>query len=170
VAAGDIEGNGRIDLVTGPGPGREPLVKVIDGTKLDQVDPGGEIRASALLADFLPYDQPYRGGVYVGTGNIKGYAFTDVITGPGAGATPLVKVFGKPVTTSHQEGGAAVGLQLIDSFFAYPEPYSGGVRVGSLHEATSLPPFGSNRDAVVTTRATGDGTTPDVFSRAIPLP
>jgi fibronectin-binding autotransporter adhesin len=170
VAAGDIDGNGRIDLVTGPGPGREPLVKVIDGTKLDQVDPEGEIRASALLADFLAYDQPFRGGVYVGTGNIKGFAFTDVLTGPGAGAPPLVKVFSKAATMGHQEGGAAVDLQLIDSFFAYPEPYRGGVRVSSLHEATSLPPFGSNRDAVVTTRATGDGTTPEVFSRAIPLP
>src|SRR5262249_16999966 len=97
-------------------------------------------------------------------------AFTDVITGPGAGAAPLVKVFSKQVTMSHQEGGAEVGLQLIDSFFAYPESYRGGVRVSSLHAATSLPPFGSNRDAVVTTRATGHGTTPEVFSRAIPLP
>ena len=137
---------------------------------LDQVDPMGEISVSALRTDFLAYDQPFRGGVYVGTGNIKGSAFTDVITGPGAGAKPLVKVFGNRMTTSHQDGGAALDLPLIDSFFAYPEPYSGGVRVDSLHEATSLPPFGSNRDAVVTTRATGDGTTPAVFSRAIPLP
>src|SRR5262249_62376863 len=100
--AGGRGGAARIDVVTAPGPGREPLVKVIDGTKLDQVDPDGQIRASALLADFLAYDPPFRGGVYVGTGNIKGFAFSDVITGPGAGATPLVKVFSKPVTMSHQ--------------------------------------------------------------------
>src|SRR5205814_586016 len=83
VAAGVVGGDGGVDVVTGPGAGGEPLVKVIDSAKLDQVDPSGEIRASALLADFLAYDPPFRGGVYVGTGNIKGFAFTDVITGPG---------------------------------------------------------------------------------------
>src|SRR5262245_10966196 len=88
-------------------------------------------------------------------------------TGPAVPSTTAI-----PVLTLAEDGNPFSQVEAPPSggFFAYPDFYRGGVRVDSLHEATSLPPFGSNRDAVVTTRATGDGTTPDVFSRAIPLP
>ena len=45
---------GSLDLVTGPGPGRGPLVKIFDGLTAVELD------------SFYPYDPSFLGGVFVG--------------------------------------------------------------------------------------------------------
>jgi hypothetical protein len=63
VAAGDVNGDGRADVIVGAGPGGLPEVRVFSG--LD----------GSMLASFLGADPSFAGGVFVG-----------VVPGPGAGA------------------------------------------------------------------------------------
>ncbi len=107
VAAGDVDGDGLDDVVTGTGPGAPSTVHVYSG------------RTGALLLSFFPYGAGYRGGVYVAAGDIDGDGQADVITGAGPGAGPHVKVF-------RGTDGAT-----IRSFFAYDPSFLGGVHVAA---------------------------------------
>lgn len=107
VAAGDVNGDGRADIIVAAGPGTSGYVKVIDGTKL------------AEIHTFSPYGNSFAGGVFVGSGDVNGDGFADIITGAGSGAGSHVKVF---------DGQTGSELQ---SFFAYPTTFSGGVRVAA---------------------------------------
>src|SRR5262249_25681465 len=79
VAAGDVNGDGRADVIVGAGPGAGPHVKVFDGAT------GAEIRS------FFAYDPGFSGGVRVAAGDVDGDGLADVITGSGLGGH--VKVF-----------------------------------------------------------------------------
>src|SRR5579871_3690557 len=105
VAAGDVEGNTFPDIVTGAGPGSTPLVQVISGAT------GG------LARSFLAYDASFTGGVNVATGDFNGDGNADIVTGPGPGGAPLIKVF------SGKDGS------LLLSFMAYDPSMTGGVNV-----------------------------------------
>ena len=54
VAAGDVNGDGRADIIAGAGPGTTPLVAVYSGADL------------SLLGAFDAFDPNFRGGVFVG--------------------------------------------------------------------------------------------------------
>lgn len=73
VAAGDVNGNGRIDLVVGSGPGQRVEVSIIKGTDLQNVSPNGRISAFALLGSLFPLGNTFTKGVNVATGNLKGF-------------------------------------------------------------------------------------------------
>ncbi len=60
MAAGDVNGDGRADIVTGAGPGGGPHVRVFSGVDL------------AVLASFFAYDPGFHGGVSVAAGDING--------------------------------------------------------------------------------------------------
>jgi uncharacterized repeat protein (TIGR01451 family) len=107
VAAGDVTGDGVADIVTSTGPGGGPNVKVFDGVT------GQQVRS------FFAYDANFRGGVFVGAGDVNGDGFADVITGAGPGAGPHVKVF------SGKDGSQ------LASFFAYAPSFNGGVTVAA---------------------------------------
>lgn len=79
VAAGDFNGDGRDDIVTGAD-SIAPHVKVFDGAT------GGEIRSFLAFPGFA-------GGVRVAAGDVNGDGRADIITGAGPGAGPHVKVF-----------------------------------------------------------------------------
>jgi hypothetical protein len=81
VAVGDVTGDGVDDIVTAPGPGAPPLIKVYDGT------------TGQLLTQFMAYDEHFRGGVYVAVADVNGDGHADIITGAGEGGGPHVKVF-----------------------------------------------------------------------------
>ncbi len=107
VAAGDVNGDGIADIVASPDSGLPPEVKVFEGVN------GNVIR------DFLAYDPAFMGGVRVAAGDVNGDGIADIITGPGSGGPPQVKVFD------------GVNSTLIRNFFAFKPGFTGGIYVAA---------------------------------------
>src|SRR5205807_2103282 len=74
----------------------------------------------SLLASFFPFAQGFTGGVFVAAADLNGDGHADVIVGAGAGGGPQVNAY----------SGANLS-QLLLSFFAYDQSFTGGVRVGA---------------------------------------
>ncbi|MFN6053881.1 MAG: FG-GAP repeat domain-containing protein, partial [Planctomycetia bacterium] len=106
VATADINGDNILDIVTGAGPGGGPHVKVFDGA------------TNNLISSWFAYPVDFKGGVFVGVGDISNDGNFEVVTGAGIGGGPVVAVW-NPFT------GA-----LLSEFYAYAESFTGGVRVG----------------------------------------
>ncbi len=106
VAAGNVDGALGDELITGPGPGGGPNVKVFD-------------QAGAVERSFFAFDPGFTAGVFVGAGDVNADGHVDIIAGAGAGGGPQVNVF------------SGQGNLLLSSFFAYDAAFSGGVRVAS---------------------------------------
>jgi hypothetical protein len=109
VATGDVNGDGEPDFVAAPGPGAGPHVHVFDGASLR--------RMRSRMSSFVAYNASFFGGVYVAAGDVNGDGVADIITGPGEGAPPDVRVFD------------AVTGRTLSSFMAYEPSFRGGVRV-----------------------------------------
>ena len=106
VAAGDLSGDGRADLVTGAGAGGGPHAKAYDGTSF------------AVLHDFYAYYGGFRGGVHVAARDLSGDGRADILTGPGSGGGP------------HVQALDGRNLAVLHSFYAYDPAFGGGVFVG----------------------------------------
>jgi hypothetical protein len=86
VAAGDLDGDGRAEVVFGAGPGGGPRVSVLSGAALS----GG---TRTPLADFFAGDVNNRGGVRVTAADVNRDGTADVVTGAGSGAGSRVTVY-----------------------------------------------------------------------------
>ena len=95
-AAGDVNGDGRTDIVVGAGPGGGPAVAVFDGAN------------PANVRRFFAYAPSFRGGVNVAVGNVTAAGVGSIVVGAGVGGGPHVQVF---------DGGS---LATVASFFASP--------------------------------------------------
>lgn len=104
VAAGDLDNDGRAEIITGAGYGGGPHVRFFNDK--------GEVTGS-----FFAYDKNFRGGVNVAAGDVDSDNRAEIITGAGAGGGPHVRIFDRS------------GLALY-GFFAFDNSYRGGVRVG----------------------------------------
>ena len=111
VATGDVNGDGVADIITAPGPGMGPHVRIFDGDRLR--------RLRGQMGQFLAYNGNFQGGVFVAAGDVNGDGRADIITGPGAGAPPLIRVF-------DGQSGA-----VLHSFFAFDPSFRGGVQVAA---------------------------------------
>jgi hypothetical protein len=107
VAAGDVNGDGKAEVVTGPAVAGGPNVRVFTA--------GG-----GLLSSFFAYDPNYAGGVTVAAGDVNGDGRAEIVTGPGDGPGTLARVF-----------NGATG-QPLGAVAAFPDPagFTTGVRVG----------------------------------------
>jgi cyclophilin family peptidyl-prolyl cis-trans isomerase len=107
VAVGDVFGDGHLEIITGAGPGGGPNVKVFRASD------------NALLNSFMAYDTGFRGGVNVAAADLEGTGKADIVTGPGSGGGPNVRIF-----------RGADGT-LLNSFMAYNIGFMGGVNVAA---------------------------------------
>lgn len=108
VAAGDLDGDGHDDIITGAGPGGGPHVEAFSG------------RDNSVMLSFFAYNAGFTGGVFVAAGDVNHDGGIDIITGAGANAGPHVRAF---------DGRTAVELA---NFFAFDPTFTGGVTVGAL--------------------------------------
>jgi hypothetical protein len=116
VAAGDVNGDGLIDVITGAGAGGGPHVKVF-----------GNGNQGTLLMSFYAYEATFRGGVSVGTGDIGGDGVTDeVVTGAGNSGGPKIGVYNFEANANPE-----LAQRKIAEFFAYDPTLRGGVSVAS---------------------------------------
>ncbi len=95
VASGDLQGDGTTEIVTGPGEGGGPQVKIFT-------------KDGVLQNQFMAYDPSSRFGVRVAVGDTNGDGSAEIVTMPGKGAPAHAKVW-------NHSG------QMLASFFAYPE-------------------------------------------------
>ncbi len=160
VAIGDVNGDGRNDLVTGTDFGGGPRVRVID------------FQTGATISDFFAFDSAQRGGVRVAVADFDGDGKADILATAGAGVETSLRIFsagnpnaiireivpyaqsftggvfvaagdvngdGTPDIVSCADAGGGPHVQVFDgktgnairSFFAYEPTFSGGVRVST---------------------------------------
>jgi len=128
VAAGDVNGDGKADIILGTGPGGGAHVKIISGAGIQNI--GGDYQpvASSILASFLAYDADFRGGVTVATGDMNRDGYFDVLAAAGPGGSSHVKAFsGRKL---FEQGPDSLGV-LLASFYGYDPNFRGGATVAA---------------------------------------
>jgi hypothetical protein len=101
VAAGDVNGDGKADVITGAGAGGGPNVTVFRGSD------------GAMLESFFAYAADSASGVRVGAARIFGTSQDAILTVPGPDGSPDVHLY---------DGS----LNQLDSFFAFDALFQGG--------------------------------------------
>jgi len=103
IATIDIDNNGIYEIITGAGAGGGPHVRVFN-------------KDGGLLRQFFAYDQNFTGGVKVASADVNGDNVTEIVTAPGEGGGPQVKIF-------DTKGN------LLNNFFAFSEGFRGGLNL-----------------------------------------
>ncbi|HUR53843.1 MAG TPA: VCBS repeat-containing protein, partial [Gemmataceae bacterium] len=81
VAAGDVNGDGVADLIVGTGPGIATKVRALSGAD------GSE------LFSIAPFEEAFKGGVYVAAGDLDGDGIDEIAISPDEGGGPRVMIF-----------------------------------------------------------------------------
>ena len=105
VAAGDVDGDGRADIITGSGDGARPHVKVFSGSTGDE------------LASYFAYAPGFLGGVRVSAQDVDGDGRADIVVGSGPGARAHLKAF---------RGGT---YEELESYLVGDAGFTGGIWV-----------------------------------------
>ncbi|HCJ52631.1 MAG: hypothetical protein A2898_04105 [Candidatus Kerfeldbacteria bacterium RIFCSPLOWO2_01_FULL_48_11] len=105
IAAGDLNGDGKDEIVTAPREGGSPHVRIFDSQGDLQFSPG-----------FFAYHETFRGGATVSVGDLDGNGSNEIITGAGTGGAPHVRIFDRT--------GNVLG-----SFFPFHPEFRGGINV-----------------------------------------
>jgi hypothetical protein len=120
VAVGDFNRDGFADIVTAADAGGGPQVTVFDGRALT-------FTATVVrLASFYAYSRFFNGGVRVAVGDVNGDGVPDVITAPGVGGGPDVRVFNGAALST-----ASSTSDIVREFLAFSPSFTGGVFVAA---------------------------------------
>src|SRR5690606_35833954 len=111
VAAADLNGDSRADVITGAGPGGGPHVQVFNGVT-GALLPGP-------IGSFFAYRPAFTGGVLLAAGDANAAGQVDVLTGADAGGGPHLQIF---------HGGTQA---VLFGGFPFSTAYRGGVRIAA---------------------------------------
>lgn len=103
IAMCDVNGDGRDEVVTGAGLSGGPQVRIFTQT--------GDV-----IASWFAYDKNFRGGVNVACGDVNSDGKIEIVTGPGFGGGPQIRIFSTKGT-------------LLRGWFAYDKYKRQGVKV-----------------------------------------
>lgn len=141
VAMGDINGDGNVDLITAPGVGGGPNIKIfnlVSGTPIQ-------------VADFFVFEAAFFGGLYIAVGNLNNDGFGDIIVGAGPGGGPRVSAY------AGSQNFSINGSTVMTTFFAYAPEFTGGITVSAADRT------GEGIDEIVTGAGFGGGPNVTVF-------
>lgn len=110
---GDVDGDGRAEIISGPASVGGPNVTV---RRFSDVDKPG-----VFFSSFFAFDPGFTDSVRVASGDVLQNGHAAVIAGAGKGGGPKVSLFSVGPGTS----------QLIDTFFAFDPSFGGGIFVAS---------------------------------------
>lgn len=128
VALGELTGDGKLEIVLAEGLGKEPRVRVLTGD-------------AKLLGTFLAYDKAFARGVNVAVGDFNNDNSREIVTTPGFGGGPHVRVWNRTGTELFNENG----------FSAYDRAFRGGLSV------TAADVDGDGSDEIITGPGAGGG-------------
>jgi hypothetical protein len=129
VAAGDVEGTGIPDVVTGSTAGN-PNVKVFRGKPIHDRTFNGANPDANLVASFFPYATGQGLGVNVAVGDVNGDHFADIITAPTV-SNPDVRVYDGQAAANGSLTTSTLAAHLLDEFYAFDPKYSSGVTLAA---------------------------------------
>jgi hypothetical protein len=149
---GDLNGDGKSDLIVAAGFGGGPRVAAFNGAALTST--GGP----KLFGDFFLFEPGLRNGAYVTAGDLDGDGFAELIGGAGPGGGPRIyAVSGRDLVLNNQQVQKA-------NFFGGDVANRGGVRV------TVKNLDGDNRADLVIGAGTGAGSKVTAYAgKAIPV-
>ncbi|MFH1366366.1 MAG: S8 family serine peptidase [Patescibacteria group bacterium] len=105
IAAGDVDGDGNIEIIAGAGQGGGPQIRIFD-------------YQGNLKYQFFAYATTFRGGVKVASDDVNADGVAEIIAGAGPGGGPQVRIFD-------------ANGNVLDQFFAYATSFRGGVNVAA---------------------------------------
>ncbi|MCK9439148.1 MAG: putative glycoside hydrolase [Patescibacteria group bacterium] len=106
VAVMDLDGDKVQEIITAAGQGGGPHIRIFNKD------------GKPLIGGFFAYDKNFRGGVSLAVGDIDGDGKKEILTAPGAGRSPEVKIFNKDGKN-------------LNSFMAYENDFRSGLRIMS---------------------------------------
>lgn len=116
VAAGDLTGDGRAELIVTPDQGGGPRIRIFDGNGF------------APIADFFGIDDPnFRGGARAALADVSGDGVVDLIVAAGFGGGPRVAVFDGTTVV----GTSANPQRLFNDIFVFEPTLRNGVFITS---------------------------------------
>jgi hypothetical protein len=120
VATADLDNDGILEIITAPGPGRDPLVKVFDlqGRELVQY------RINAYAKSFV-------GGVYVAVGDVDGDGYFEIITTPGGDMASEVRVWRNRLNKGDRYEHDVFASTSYRNFLAFGSSFLGGATVAA---------------------------------------
>lgn len=108
VACGDLDGDGQAEIVTAPKFGGSPQIRIFNRNGQPKFTLG-----------FFAYDEDFKGGVNLAVGDIDGGGLEEIITAPGPGGGPHVRIFNR------------FGQSLNKDFYPFHQDFKGGVKVAT---------------------------------------
>lgn len=156
VGADHVRGSVAADVIIGTGPGIGARVKIVDSSKMTQLQSDGVISDDALLGNFLAFAPSFQGGVTVASGDFNGDSRADIIIGQGRGGFPRVLLIdGARLGELEINQSASSSAARLADFLTFKPGFRGGVTV-----ATMDVNFDGRRDLIV---GQGPGSDPRVL-------